>query len=134
MLITDHCPLNALSYTPGRVFAILAGVKQTDLVAVRVFEVGLSPKPGAVGRVFIERKSLGLELGYGVVEIIAFEIQNDVIREVSSFIVLDGQSRVTVGTFEACVTRKGIHDKPKAELIKELGRLLRFIGVDRYLV
>jgi hypothetical protein len=47
-----------LFYTPGRVFAIVAGVKEADLIAVWVFEVSLAPEPGTIRRVFIKAQAL----------------------------------------------------------------------------
>ena len=46
-------------YTPGRVFAILARAKQTNAVAVWIGQIGLSPKPFAIGRVFVKEKAFG---------------------------------------------------------------------------
>ena len=86
-------------------------MKQADLVAVGVFEVGLPPEPGTVGWVFIENEPFSFELLDGAAEIVAFEIENDVIRDTRVLVLLYGQSGIPVGAFEASVPRKGIDNK-----------------------
>jgi hypothetical protein len=46
-------------YTPGRVFAILACVKQADAIAVGVCEISLPPEPVTVGRVLVKHEPEG---------------------------------------------------------------------------
>ena len=117
----------SLFYTPRRVFAILAGVEKAYFVAVRVFQICLAPKPGAVGGVFVELDTEGfktIDLG---VEVIVFEIEDDVVERFHRVGDVDGKRTFPVRAFEASVAWEGIDDKSKAEFLKELDRFYRLI-------
>src|SRR5688572_1491340 len=75
ILTTDYLGF----YTPWRVFAILTSVKQADAITVRVGQISLAPEPVAVGWVFVKYESERFEAGYLGIEVVAFEIQNDVV-------------------------------------------------------
>ena len=132
-----------LFYTPGRVFAILAGVKETDLVAVGVFQVGLPPEPRAVGWVFVEVKSKGFKAFDFRIQILAFEVKcyfagahtpcgpRFCLRWISD---VDGKGGVAVRAFETGVAGQRIDDQVQAELLKKLDCLYRFVRVNGDLI
>ena len=124
-------------YSPRRIFAIIASIEKTDLVAVWVFQVGLSPEPGAIGWWFGEFEAEGREAFEFGVEVGALEIQDDVVQGLdrSQFAEFaHRQGRFAVGTFETSVSREGIDDTFQAQLFEEFDRFDGLFGVDGYLI
>ena len=109
--------------TPGRVFAIFAGVKEAYIVAVRIVEIGLSPEPGAVGGVFVKSEAKGFEAFDLGVKITAFEIESYAFVRFNVVGDVDGECRFTIGALEPGVPRQGVDDTPEAELFEEFDRL-----------
>ena len=131
-LTTDHH--HSSFYTPGRIFAIFAGVKEADIIAIGISKIGLPPEPWAVGGVFVKGQAERLEAFYLSVEVFAFEIESYAL--VRPYVIgdVDGERRFAVGALESGVSGQGIDDTPEAELFEELHGLKRVLGIDRNLV
>ncbi len=136
--IIQHSSFNIRFYTPGWVFAILASVKDADLVAVRVGQVGFAPEPFAVSGTYVKVEAEGLEAFNVRIKVVAFEIKDDVVKRHtpyrSCFRRVDGESAIAVGAFKSRVSRQRIDNKFKAELLEKLGRFNRFIRINSNLV
>ena len=65
---------------PGRIFAVVAGGEEADLVAIRIHQVSLTPEPRSVRWWFGEFKAEGCEAVEFGVNVFAFEIKNDAKR------------------------------------------------------
>src|SRR5690606_33140094 len=69
-----------------------------------------------------------------LIEVVAFEIEDYVVRRRPLIGNVDRKGRIAVRTLETGVSRERIDNKNKAELLEKLGRFLRFRGVDRNLI
>ena len=112
----------------------MTGLKKADLVAVGVFEISLPPEPRPVCRIFVKGEAVSLELSDLFIEVIALEIENDIIRGNDIVGGVDREGAFAVGTLETGVTGQGIDNADEAELFKKLDRLDRLLRKDRYLI
>ena len=85
----------------------------------------MAPEPVAIGGVFVERKSEGFESCDLAIEVVAFEIENDVVRCRPIIGYVDGKRRISVRALKTGISRQRINNKDKAELCKKLGRFDR---------
>jgi hypothetical protein len=110
-------------------------MEKADPVPIWVSEVGLTPEPRAVRRVFFEDDTGGSQLVDLRVKIVTLEVENDVVcgRTVGISDV-DGKGGVSIRALEPSITGKGIDDLAKAEYFKKLDCLNRSFRIDSYLV
>ena len=81
-----------------------------------------------------ECEAEGLEACHFGVEIVAFEVEHDVVGGDSFVVDIDRQSRFAVSTLKPGISRQGIDNEPEPELLKKLDRLDRQFAVDGDLV
>lgn len=94
----------------------------------------MTPEPFAIGGVFGKAKAERFETGDLFVEILAFEIEDDVVCNGDFVGDVDGERRFAVGTFESGISRQGIDDAFKAELFEELDGFDWELAEYRYLI
>ena len=125
-------------YPPRRVFAVVAGGEEADVIAVGVVEIRLAPEPGAIGGRFGEFEAESGEASVFGIDVGAVEIEDDVVGRYtlyrSYFCLIYRQSRFAVRTLKPSVSRQGIDDPSKTELLKKLDGLDGALAVNRDLI
>lgn len=94
----------------------------------------MAPEPFTIGGVFGKAEAERFEAGDLFVEVVAFEIEDDVVCNGDFVGGVDGKRRFAVGAFEPGVSRQGIDDTFEAKLFEELDGFDRKLGVDSDLV
>ena len=93
---------------------------QAETVAIRVPQTRFTPEPWPIGRVLCLELNPGFpQLCYLLVQILAFEVDDDLIVLRDSLDQIERKARSLWPTLESRVVRRRVHHLPKAETFVE---------------